>query len=66
MKSILRNLINDYVPWGTIKSSRNLPWITNEAKRSMIKRDRLFFELGNEIAIPTGHIFGNLGTLLLN
>ena len=29
----------------------------------MRKRDRLFFELGNQIQIPTGQIFGNLGTL---
>ena len=42
IKSILNNLFNDYVPHRTIKCRHNLPWITNEIKRSMIKRDRLF------------------------
>ena len=42
IKSILNNLLNDYVPYKTTKSRHNLPWITNEIKRSMIKRERLF------------------------
>ena len=41
-KGILSNLLNDYVPYRSTKSGHNLPWITNEIKRSMIKRDRLF------------------------
>ena len=41
-KSILNNLLNDYVPHRTTKYRHNLPWITNEIKRSMRKRDRLF------------------------
>ena len=42
VKGILNNLLNDYVPYRTIKSRYNLPWITNEIKRSMRKRDRHF------------------------
>ena len=42
IKSILNNLLNDYVPYRTTKSRHNLPWIKNEIKRSMRKRDRLF------------------------
>ena len=42
IKSILNNLLIDYSPYGTTKSRHNLPWITNEIKRSMRKRDRLF------------------------
>ena len=42
IKSILSNLLNDYVPYRTTKSRHNLPWITNEIKRSMRKRHRLF------------------------
>ena len=42
IKSILNNLLNDYVPYRTTKSRHNLPWITNEIKRSMRKQDRLF------------------------
>ena len=42
IKSILSNLLNDYVPYRTTKSRHNLPWITNEIKRSMRKRDKLF------------------------
>ena len=42
IKSILNNLLNDYVPYRTTKSRHNLPWITNEIKRSMRKRYRLF------------------------
>ena len=42
IKSILSNLLNDYFPYKTTKSRHNLPWITNEIKRSMRKRDRLF------------------------
>ena len=42
IKSILNNLLNDYVPYRTTKSRHNLLWITNEIKRSMRKRDRLF------------------------
>ena len=42
IKSIINNLLNDYVPYRTTKSIHNLPWITNEIKRSMRKRDRLF------------------------
>ena len=42
IKSILNNIFNDYVPYRTTKSRHNLPWITNEIKRSMRKRDRLF------------------------
>ena len=42
IKSILNNLLNDYVPYRTTKFRHNLPWITNEIKRSMRKRDRLF------------------------
>ena len=42
VKSILSNLLNDYVPYWTTKSRHNQPWIKNEIKRSMIKRDRLF------------------------
>ena len=30
IKSILNNLLNDYVPYRTTKSRHNLPWITNE------------------------------------
>ena len=41
-KSIICNLLNDYAPYRTTKSRHNLPWITNEIKRSMRKRDRLF------------------------
>ena len=42
IKSILSNLLNDYVPYRTTKSRHNLPWITNEIKRSMRKRDKHF------------------------
>ena len=42
IKSILSYLLNDYVPYRTTKSIHNLPWITNEIKRSMRKRDGLF------------------------
>ena len=42
IKSILNNLLNDYVPYKTTKSRHNLTWITNKIKRSMRKRDRLF------------------------
>ena len=42
IKSIINNLLNDYVPYRTTKSRHNLPWITNEIKRSMRKQDRLF------------------------
>ena len=42
IKGILNNLFNDYVPYRTIKSRYNLQWITNEIKRSIRKRDRLF------------------------
>ena len=42
IKSILSNLLNDYVPCRTIKSRHNLPWITNEVKHSMGTRIRLF------------------------
>ena len=42
IKGILNNLSNYYVPYRTTKSRYNLPWITNEIKRSMRKRDRLF------------------------
>ena len=42
IKSILNNLLNDYVPYKTTKSRHILPWITNEIKRSMKKLDRLF------------------------
>ena len=42
IKSILSILLNDYVPYRTAKFRHNLPWITNEIKRSMRKRDRLF------------------------
>ena len=42
MKSILNNFLTDYVPYRTTKSRHNLPWTTNEIKRSMRKRDRLF------------------------
>ena len=42
IKSILNNLLNDYVPYKTTKSRHNLPWITNDIKRSMRKRDRHF------------------------
>ena len=42
IKSILNNLLDDYVPYRTTKSRHNLPWITNEIKRIMKKRDRLF------------------------
>ena len=40
--SILNNPLNDYFPLRTTKSRYNLPWITNEIKRSMRIRDRLF------------------------
>ena len=40
--TIKSNLLNDYVPYRTTKSRHNLPWITNEIKRSMRKRDKLF------------------------
>ena len=42
IKSILNNRLHDYVPYRTTKSRHNLPWITNEIKRSMRKQDRLF------------------------
>ena len=42
IRSIQNNLLNDYVPYRTTKSRHNLPWITNEIKRSVRKRDRLF------------------------
>ena len=45
IKSILNNLLNDYVPYRATKSRHNLPWITNEIKRSMRKRDRLFLRV---------------------
>ena len=38
----IKSILNDYVPYKTTKSRHNLPWITNEIKRSMRKRDRLF------------------------
>ena len=41
-KSILNNVLNNYVPYRTTISRHNLPWITNEIKHSMRKRDRLF------------------------
>ena len=41
-KCIINNLLNDYVPYRTSKARHNLPRITNEIKRSMIKRDRFF------------------------
>ena len=41
-KGILNNPLDDYVPYRTTKSGHNLPWTTNERKRSMRKRDRLF------------------------
>ena len=41
-RSILNNLLNDYVRYRSTKSRHNLPWITNEIKRSMKKRHRLF------------------------
>ena len=63
-KSILSNHLNDYVPYRTTKSRHNLPWITNEIKRSMRKRDNI--ELGNQCQISTGQILGNLRILLLN
>ena len=40
--SNLNNLLNDYVPYTTTISRHNLPWTTNEIKRSMRKQDRLF------------------------
>ena len=42
IKSIINNLLNDYIPYKTTKSRHNLPWKTNEIKRSIRKRDRLF------------------------
>ena len=42
IKSILNNLLNDYVPYKSTKSRHNLQWITNEIKCSMRKRDILF------------------------
>ena len=39
IKSILGNLLNDYVTYRTTKSRYNLPWMINEIKRSMSKRD---------------------------
>ena len=41
-KSILNNLLDDYFIYRTTNSRHNLPWMTNEIKRSMRKRDRLF------------------------
>ena len=38
IKSILDNPLNDYVPYRITKSRHNMPWITNEIKRSMRKR----------------------------
>ena len=66
IKSILNNLLDDYVCCRTTSSRHNLPWTTNEIKRSMRKRDRLFLQLGHQIQIPSGQILGNLGYLLLN
>ena len=40
IKSILNNILNDYVPYRTTKSRHNLPWIANEIKRRMRKQDR--------------------------
>ena len=42
IKNIINNLLNEYVLYRTTKSRHNLPWITNEMKRSLRKRDRLF------------------------
>ena len=42
IKGILNNLLNDYTHYRTTKSRHNLPWITNEIKHNMRKRDRLF------------------------
>ena len=41
IKSILNNLLNEYVLYKTTKSRHNMPWITNEIKCSMRKQDRL-------------------------
>ena len=41
-KVIQNNLLNDYVPNRTTISRHNLPWITNEIKHSMRKRDIIF------------------------
>ena len=35
IKGILNNLLNDYVPYRATISRHNLPWITNEIKRSI-------------------------------
>ena len=45
IKSILNNLLNDYVPYMTTKSRHNLQWIINEIKRSMRKQDRHFLRV---------------------
>ena len=42
IKSILNNLLNGYVTYRTTKSGYNPPWITDEIKCSMRKRDRHF------------------------
>ena len=41
IKRILNNVLNEYVPYRTTKSRHNLPWIRNELKRSIRKRDRV-------------------------
>ena len=66
IKSILNNLLNDYVPYRTTKSRHNLPYITNEIKRSMRKRDRLFHRARKSNSNIDWANFRKLGILLLN
>ena len=55
IKSILNNLLNDYVPYKTTKTRHNLPWITNEIKHSMRKRDIFFLRSTYKIACLCYH-----------
>ena len=61
-KTILSNLLNDYVPYRTTKSRHNLSRITNEIKRSMRKRDIIFLRARKS---NSNTDWTNLGTLLL-
>ena len=57
IKSILSNLLNDYVPYRTTKSRHNLSWITNKIKRSMRKRDKLD-KISHKLLLSKLHCYG--------
>ena len=65
-KSILNNILSDYVPYRISKSRHNLPWIRNEIKCSRENEIDYFLELRNKLPIPTGQILEHFGNLLLN